>query len=74
MMKSVAEIYEKKAADIILLGIGIGEDGLEGMKRKGVLTLAQNKDSSVIYGMPKVAVEAGVVAHELDIKKLGTIL
>jgi len=75
MVKSVAEIYGKKAVGVILTGMG--KDGVEGMKalkEKGARTIAQDKKSSVIYGMPKVAVESGAIDVELDIKEIGNYL
>ena len=52
----------------------MGKDGVEGMlsiKEKGGYTIAQDKESSVIYGMPKVATEKGAVKVSLDIKEIG---
>lgn len=75
MMNSVAEVYQDKAIGIILTGMG--KDGVEGMKAlkgRGAYTIAQNKTSSVIYGMPKVAVESGAIDQELDIKEIGNYL
>ncbi len=75
MMLSAAEIYKNKMVGVILTGMG--KDGVEGMKlikSKGGHTIAQNKDSSVIYGMPKAAHEAGAVDTILDIKEIGNYL
>lgn len=75
MMNSVAEIYGDKSVGVILTGMG--KDGVDGMKaihNKGGYTIAQNKESSVIYGMPKVAVESGAISISLDIKEIGNYL
>lgn len=75
MMKSVAEVYGDKAVGIILTGMGKdGVEGIKDLKAKGACTIAQNKTSSVIYGMPKVAVESGAIDIELDIKEIGNYL
>ncbi len=45
---------------------GMGKDGAEGiryMKSIGATTFAQDRETSVIYGMPKAAVETGCVDH-----------
>ena len=75
MMKSIAEIYGDKTVGIILTGMG--RDGVEGMKalkQKGAQTIAQNRTSSVIYGMPKAAMDSGAINLELDIMEIGNYL
>ncbi|TKB57456.1 protein-glutamate methylesterase/protein-glutamine glutaminase [Ferrimonas aestuarii] len=52
---------------------GMGRDGAEGMKRlkdRGGLTLSQNQESCVIWGMPRAAVELGAVCSEHALKDL----
>ncbi|MEO1254896.1 MAG: chemotaxis-specific protein-glutamate methyltransferase CheB [Bacteroidota bacterium] len=72
MMLSASQIYSSKMVGVLLTGMG--KDGVEGMKsikNAGGHTVAQNKESSVIYGMPKVAYEAGAVDTVLDINEIG---
>lgn len=60
LFNSVAEEYGKNAIAIIMTGMG--DDGVEGMRRikeTGGITIAQDEETSVVYGMPKVAVERG---------------
>jgi len=63
MFCSLAEIKAIEKIAVILTGMGRdGTDGLLELKKSGkVYTIAQNESTSVIYGMPKSAVEAGVV-------------
>ncbi|WP_421765512.1 chemotaxis-specific protein-glutamate methyltransferase CheB [Ekhidna sp.] len=75
MMQSAAVIYGKKMVGVLLTGMG--KDGVNGMKdihNSGGRTIAQNKESSVIYGMPKAAFEAGAVDEVLDIREIGNYL
>jgi len=61
-MKSAAEAYEDKVIGVLLSGMG--KDGAEGMraiKEKGGLTIAQDELTSVIFGMPKAAIDMGAV-------------
>lgn len=61
MMLSVAEIFSGRCVGVIMTGMG--NDGLEGMraiKKSGGKTIAQDEESSVVYGMPKAVVDAGV--------------
>ncbi|MGB7533758.1 MAG: chemotaxis response regulator protein-glutamate methylesterase [Halobacteriota archaeon] len=61
-MKSAADAYEDKVIGVLLSGMG--KDGAEGMraiKERGGSTIAQDELTSVIFGMPKAAIEMGVV-------------
>jgi len=58
----------KNALAVLLTGMG--RDGAEGMKKlklAGATTIAQNEDSCVVYGMPRAAVELGVVDRLLPL-------
>lgn len=60
MMHSMVEIYGKNIIGVLLTGMG--NDGAKGMcsiKKCGGMTIAQNEASSVIFGMPKVAIKNG---------------
>ena len=55
---------------VAVLLTGMGSDGAQGLlklKMRGALTAAQDKDSCVVYGMPKVAVELGAADHVLPL-------
>ncbi len=72
---SVAEFWPKPAAAVLLTGMG--DDGAEGMKElyeKGWYTIAQHEDSCVVFGMPKAAIELGVVKKVLDIELIPTAI
>lgn len=71
MFDAVAESVGDKALGILLTGMG--KDGAQGMlkmKLCGALTLAQDEKSSVVWGMPKAAVEIGATQN---IKALNVI-
>lgn len=53
---------------------GLGEDGAQGLlalRESGAHTIAQNRDSCVVYGMPKAAVRIGAVDEEMDLVRIG---
>lgn len=51
---------------IILTGMGSdGASGLLALKNQGCLTIGQNKETCVVYGMPKVAYELGAVTYQV---------
>ena len=60
LFTSVAEELGSRAIGVIMTGMG--DDGVEGLariKENGGITVAQDEETSVIYGMPKVAAEKG---------------
>jgi two-component system chemotaxis response regulator CheB len=62
LFKSAAQSAGPNALGIILTGMGSdGAQGLLEMKKAGSLTLAQNEDTSVVFGMPKEAITLGAV-------------
>jgi two-component system chemotaxis response regulator CheB len=71
LFRSAARYAGKNAIGVILTGMGDdGAKGLLEMKEAGAYTIAQDKDSCVIYGMPKEAVKLGAVDVELPLEKI----
>ncbi|MDP2168720.1 MAG: chemotaxis-specific protein-glutamate methyltransferase CheB [Thermodesulfovibrionales bacterium] len=71
LLSSVADAFGNKSVGIILTGMG--NDGVMGIKRikeAGGLTIAQDEKTSVIFGMPKVAIESGFVDKVLSIENI----
>ncbi len=66
LFRSVASSAGSAAVGVILTGMGNdGAKGMTEMHDQGALTLAQDQESCVVYGMPKVAVESGAVDESL---------
>ena len=62
LFRSIASHYPGKATGVIMTGMGNdGASGAKLMKKNGAVIIAQNRESCVVYGMPKAAVDAGVV-------------
>ena len=62
LMSSVAEAYGPGAVGVVLTGMGAdGTEGLRAIRAAGGRTVAESEETCVIYGMPKAAIEAGVV-------------
>jgi len=65
----------KKSVGVILTGMGNdGTKGLVNMKGCGAYVLGQDEASSVVYGMPRAAFEAGAVNYQAGIEQMGTAL
>lgn len=62
LFRSVAREYGAQATGVIMTGMGgDGTLGLRVLKSFGAVTIGQDEESCVVYGMPKMAIEAGVV-------------
>ncbi len=62
LFRSAANILGKNAIGVILTGMGDdGARGLNEMHSSGAHTIAQDEDTCVVFGMPKVAIEMGGV-------------
>ena len=63
MMSSLSDVCEKKIIGVIMTGMG--SDGCEGLKKlklnNNATIIAQDEESCVVYGMPRAAVNAGIV-------------
>ncbi len=71
LFESVAQVYGARAVGIVLTGMG--EDGAEGllaMYKTGADTIAQDKLTSVVFGMPAVAIELGAAKQVLPGHKI----
>ena len=52
---------------------GMGQDGAEGllaMRQAGARTLGQSKDTCVVWGMPRAAMEVGAVEREVGLSAM----
>jgi len=62
MMESVARAYGQRAVGVILTGMGHdGAKGVQAIKQRHGYTIAEDQSTAVVYGMPKSAIELGVV-------------
>ncbi len=72
---SMAGIADRKTVGILMTGMGRdGAEGLLNMRRNGAYTIGQDKDSSVVYGMPKVAFDIGAVRIQASCEDIAAVL
>jgi two-component system, chemotaxis family, protein-glutamate methylesterase/glutaminase len=80
LFSSVASTYGQRSCGVILTGMG--NDGARGMKEirdRGGVTIAQNESTSVIFGMPKAAIDMGAIQivapiNEIPLKIIASLL
>ncbi len=69
LFESVARSFGQRAIGVILTGMGAdGANGLKVMHDKGAATIAQNKETSIVFGMPREAIELGAASRVLAIE------
>lgn len=72
MFRSLAELYGPAVVGVVLTGMG--QDGLQGSKmivENGGTIIAQNEETSVVWGMPGAVSEAGICNAILPLDQLG---
>ena len=75
LFQSMSETVQCKMVGIIMTGMGQdGAAGLLSMRQKGAYTIGQDKESCVVYGMPKVAYDIGAVAVQASCDSIANVL
>ena len=75
LFRSVAEVFGKNIVGVLLTGMG--KDGayeLKMMKEKGAITIVQDRESCVVYGMPGEAVNLNAATYVLSPPKIAELL
>lgn len=71
LFRSVNDIYGDRLLAVIMTGMGSdGFKGCEAIRAKGGRVLAQDEESSVVWGMPGFVAKAGLADAVLPIEKL----
>lgn len=71
-MQSLPAIYQNRIVGVILTGMGRdGAAGIAMIKEAGGITIAQDKDTSIIYSMPRVIAEEGNADYILPLGQIG---
>ncbi len=72
LFDSVASNYGKRGAGVILTGMGSdGAEGLKSIRLCGGHTIAQDEQTSIIFGMPRAAIELDAAEIVLPLEEIG---
>jgi two-component system chemotaxis response regulator CheB len=75
LFESVAAGYGARAIAVVLSGSGSdGASGIQAIKQKGGTTIAQDQETSEVFGMPGAAVATGCVDFVLPLDDIGPAL
>lgn len=67
LFRTVSQVFGSRATGILLTGMGKdGAEELKIMKEKGAITIAQDKESSIVHGMPGEAIKLGAATYILS--------
>ncbi len=75
MFRSANEQLNGRVLAVVMTGMG--KDGLLGcrdIKQRGGLVIAQDEDTSVVYGMPRAVVEAGLADAVLPLEQIAPVV
>jgi len=75
LFRSVANVAGRNALGIIMTGMGDdGANGLLAMRQAGAHTIAQDRESCVVFGMPREAIERGAAIEILPLGALADVI
>ena len=71
LLFSAARVFGSRTIGVILTGMGSdGARGMEKIRKAGGITIAQDEKTSIVFGMPKIAIESGCIDRVLPIEEI----
>ena len=75
LFTSVAAEYGENSIGVIMTGMGDdGADGIGRIKASGGMTIAQDENSCIVFGMPKAAIERGHIDEIASLEEIPGLL
>lgn len=75
LFNSAARVLGASAIGVLMTGMGAdGAKGLLELRKTGAMTIAQDQATSVVFGMPRAAIEAGAAVHVLPLQSIAATI
>ncbi|MFP4363987.1 MAG: chemotaxis response regulator protein-glutamate methylesterase [Spirochaetia bacterium] len=75
LFESVSRNYKNHALAVIMTGMGRdGARQIGSIYREGGYTIAQDEKSSIVFGMPRVAIESGAITKVVPLKEMAGVI
>lgn len=75
LFESAADYFGPKVIAVLLTGMGTdGAEGCAAIQEKGGFTIVQNEATSLIFGMPKAAIDLGAASIVLPLDQIGPFI
>jgi two-component system chemotaxis response regulator CheB len=75
LFRSVSKVFGKNSIGVLLTGMGRdGAEELKQLRETGAITIVQDRNSSIVYGMPGEAVKLDAATYVLPPEKIATFL
>ena len=72
LFETAAPVFRGRMIAVVLTGTGFdATDGVQEVKARGGIVIAQNEATSEYFGMPAAAIKTGVVDHVLPLNAIG---
>jgi two-component system chemotaxis response regulator CheB len=75
LFRSAASLYGARCLGVVMTGMG--QDGLKGSEAlfaAGGTIIVQDKDSSIVWGMPKLVAQAGLAEEQVPLNRLAAAI
>lgn len=75
LLSSIAQAYKAKSIGVILTGMGSdGSRGMGQIKKAGGKTIAQDEKTSIVFGMPKMAIDNGCIDKIVPLDEISSAI